>query len=104
MSDALAAGLAECIFEKATSKRLTAFNIISIHMNTMIALRRINTPMIPMVNNVSDNAMYAVISIIYNFAKMPTPKVDEAGAIENMSFILSFTFCLTIPLKISTAL
>ncbi len=64
VGDAFAAALAACMLENATIKRFTAFSISSTHMKTMIAFLRISTPAIPMVNNVSDNAMYALISII----------------------------------------
>ena len=40
-----------CIFENATNNKFTAFNINSMHMKIMIALRRVNTPIIPMLNN-----------------------------------------------------
>jgi hypothetical protein len=67
VGDAFAAALATCIFEKATSKRFTAFSINSTHMNTMMAFLRTSTPMMPMLNNVSDNTMYAFIFIKFNF-------------------------------------
>jgi hypothetical protein len=40
------------IFENATNNKLTAFNINSMHINTMMALRRVNTPTTPMLNKV----------------------------------------------------
>lgn len=45
---------AYCIFEKATSNRFTAFSISSMHMNTIMALRRTSTPVIPMQNSTSE--------------------------------------------------
>ncbi len=62
--NAFATGLNACIFENATSNRFTAFNINSTHIKMMIAFRRINTPIMPMINNASAKAMYALISII----------------------------------------
>ena len=47
----------KCIFENATSNRLTAFNINSMHIKIMIALRRVNTPTIPMQNKARDRNM-----------------------------------------------
>jgi hypothetical protein len=38
--------------EKATNKRFTALSISSIHIKTIIALRRVNTPITPMLNSV----------------------------------------------------
>ena len=46
-----------CIFENATSNRFTAFNISSIHMNTMMALRRVSTPIMPITNKAMDRNM-----------------------------------------------
>ena len=63
VGSAFAAGLIACIFEKASNKRFTALSINSTHMKIIIALRRTNTPMIPMVNKVSARAIYALISI-----------------------------------------
>jgi hypothetical protein len=40
-----------CIREKATSVRLQALSISSMHMKTTIAFRRISTPVAPIVNN-----------------------------------------------------
>jgi hypothetical protein len=85
VADDFIASLAACIFENATINKFTALSISSMHMNTMMALRRTSTPIIPMVNNVSDNAMYALMSIIYNFTYKPTPLFGEAGCIEKIS-------------------
>jgi hypothetical protein len=38
------------ILENATSSKFTAFSISSMHMNMIIALRRMSVPMIPMLN------------------------------------------------------
>ena len=43
--------------EKATKARLAAFNIISMDMNTINALRRIKTPRGPIVNNIDETVM-----------------------------------------------
>ncbi len=40
-----------CSREKVTSARFEALSISSTHMNSTIALRRISTPLAPMVNN-----------------------------------------------------
>jgi hypothetical protein len=97
---AFATGLAACIFENATRSRLTEFNISSMHINMIMALRRTSTPVTPMANRTNDKAIYALISITYNFTYRPTPSVEDAGATEKISSILF----LTTPLKISTAL
>src|SRR5262249_37845485 len=39
---------------KATNVRFTALSMSSTHMNTMIALRRINTPTTPITNNTAE--------------------------------------------------
>jgi hypothetical protein len=39
-----------CILENATNKRLTAFNMSSIHIKIMIAFLRVNTPTTPIQN------------------------------------------------------
>ena len=49
--------LAVCILLKATSNRFTALSINSMHIKIKMALRRMSTPTIPMVNNASDNAI-----------------------------------------------
>lgn len=54
---------ARCIFENAISKRLTEFNINSMHINTMIELRLVSAPMIPIQNKINDKNMYHLISI-----------------------------------------
>jgi hypothetical protein len=41
-----------CIFEKATNNKFTAFNINSMHINTIMALRLVSTPTTPMLNKV----------------------------------------------------
>jgi len=45
------------IFENATSRRFTAFSINSMHINMMIAFRRVKTPTIPIENNAMDRNM-----------------------------------------------
>jgi hypothetical protein len=57
VGNAFAAELAACMFENATNNKFTAFNINSTHIKTIMALRRVNTPTIPILNNVNDNAM-----------------------------------------------
>ena len=47
-----------CCAENATSKRLTAFNINSMHIKTMIALRRNKTPSTPMPKRIAQSVMY----------------------------------------------
>lgn len=54
---------ARCIFEKAISKRFTEFSINSMHMKTMIELRLVSAPIIPMQNKINDKKMYHLISI-----------------------------------------
>lgn len=56
-SFATVAILAVCILLNATSSRFTAFNINSMHIKISIALRRMSTPTIPIVNKASDNVM-----------------------------------------------
>ena len=46
-----------CIFENATSNKLAAFSINSIHIKMMMALRRVSTPMMPMQNNAKAKKM-----------------------------------------------
>ncbi len=46
-----------CIFEKATNNTFTAFNISSMHMNMIIALRLVSTPTIPIVKRAIDRKM-----------------------------------------------
>lgn len=41
-----------CIFEKATNKRFTAFNINSTHIKMMIAFLRVSTPATPIQKSV----------------------------------------------------
>lgn len=57
VAEAFTASLAACIFENATNNKFTALSMSSMHMKTMMALRLTKTPIIPMVNNVSENAM-----------------------------------------------
>ena len=91
---------AMCIFENATSNKFTEFSISSMHIKTMIELRLVSAPIMPMQNKAIDKNRYHLISIIYNFTYRPIPAVLEAGAIEKISLI----FFTSIPLKISTAL
>ena len=56
---------AKCILENATNKRLTEFNINSIHIKTMIEFRRVSAPIIPIQNKANDKNMYHLISIIF---------------------------------------
>ena len=53
-----------CILEKATSIKFTEFSINSMHIKTMIELRLVSAPMIPMQNNASDKNIYHLISMI----------------------------------------
>ena len=57
VADAFATALMACILEKATNNKFTALSINSTHMKIIIALRRIKTPITPIVNNATDNAM-----------------------------------------------
>ena len=95
-----AAAPLKCIFENATNKRFTEFNISSMHINTMMALRLVNAPMTPIQNNATAKNIYHLISISYNFTYRPIPIVFDAGFIEKISLI----FFAAIPLNISTAL
>lgn len=52
-----ASALAACILENATSNRLTALSMSSMHMKMMMTLRRVNTPIMPMQNRTSDSVM-----------------------------------------------
>ena len=49
---AIPTGDSACIFENATNKRFTEFNISSMHINTMMALRLVSTPIIPMLKRI----------------------------------------------------
>ncbi len=46
-----------CILEKATSKRLVAFSINSMHIKIMIAFRRVSTPTTPMQNKTIESVI-----------------------------------------------
>lgn len=54
---------ARCIFEKAISKRFTEFSINSMHIKTIIELRLVRAPIIPIQNKINDKNMYHLISI-----------------------------------------
>ena len=56
---------AKCILENATNKRLTEFNINSMHIKTIIEFLLVSAPIIPIQNNVNDKNMYHLISIIF---------------------------------------
>lgn len=43
-----------CIFENAINKRFTELSISSIHIKTIIELRRVSAPMMPIQNNATD--------------------------------------------------
>lgn len=58
-----ALALAKCIFEKATNNKFTEFNINSMHIKTMIELRLVRAPIIPIQNNATDKNIYHLISI-----------------------------------------
>ena len=55
---------ARCIFENATNSRLTELSINSIHIKTIIELRLVSAPIMPMQNNANDKNKYHLISII----------------------------------------
>lgn len=70
---------ARCIFENAISKRFTEFNINSMHMKTMMELRRVSAPMIPMQKRINDKNMYHFISIttiLHTGQLLPCSKQD----------------------------
>lgn len=54
---------ARCIFENATNSKLTELSINSIHIKTMIELRRVSAPMTPIKNKANDKNKYHLISI-----------------------------------------
>ena len=43
-----------CIFENAINSKFTELSISSMHIKTMIELRRVSAPMIPIQNNATD--------------------------------------------------
>ena len=90
----------KCILENATNNKLTELSMSSMHINMMIALRRVKTPTIPIQKSANDKNIYHFISIVYSLTYNPTPMVTEAGLSEKISFI----FLTAIPLKTSTAL
>jgi len=53
-----------CIFENATNSKFTEFNINSMHIKTMIELRLVSAPTMPMQNNANDKNIYHLISMI----------------------------------------
>ena len=55
---------AMCILENAISNKFTEFSISSMHIKTMIELRLVNAPIMPMQNKATDKNMYHLISII----------------------------------------
>ncbi len=55
---------ARCIFENAINSKFTELSINSMHMKTMIELRRVNAPIIPMQKRAKDKNRYHLISII----------------------------------------
>lgn len=57
-----------CIFEKATSNKFTEFSINSIHIKTMIELRLVSAPIIPIQNKTNDKKIYHLISITCCFS------------------------------------
>lgn len=54
---AIPAADSACIFENATSNKFAAFSINSIHIKIIMALRLVSTPITPMLNNATANAM-----------------------------------------------
>lgn len=54
---------ARCIFENATNNKFTELSINSIHIKTMIELRRVSAPMTPIKNKANDKNKYHLISI-----------------------------------------
>ncbi len=54
---------ARCIFENATNSRFTELSISSIHIKTMIELRRVSAPVTPIKNKANDKNKYHLISI-----------------------------------------
>src|SRR6185312_3687723 len=59
-----ALGTARCIFKNATSNRFTEFNINSMHIKTIMELRLVNAPIMPMQKRMADKNIYHLISII----------------------------------------
>lgn len=55
---------AMCILEKATNNKFTELSISSIHIKTMIELRLVSAPTMPMQNNATDKIMYHFISML----------------------------------------
>ena len=53
-----------CILENAINSKFTEFSISSMHIKTMIELRLVSAPMIPMQNKAIDKNIYHLISII----------------------------------------
>lgn len=45
---------AMCILENAINKRFTELSMSSMHINTMMELRRVSAPIIPIQNNATD--------------------------------------------------
>ena len=52
-----------CILEKATNNKFTEFSISSMHIKTIIELRRVSAPTTPMQNKAIDKNIYHLISI-----------------------------------------
>src|SRR5215467_7942046 len=61
---------------KAMKVRLTAFSISSTHMNTMIALRRINTPNRPMTKSTAEKKSASASTAFL----LPTLSAEHHGA------------------------
>src|SRR5579884_3048556 len=67
---------------KATNVRLTALSISSTHMNTMIALRRINTPNTPITNSTAEKNN-ASASILFSALLAKDHGADHRGEQEH---------------------
>lgn len=55
---------AMCILENATNNKLTELSISSMHIKTMIELRLVSAPIMPMQNNTTDKNIYQLVSIL----------------------------------------
>ena len=55
---------AMCILENATNNKLTELSINSMHIKTIIELRLVSAPIMPMQNNATDKNIYAPVSIL----------------------------------------
>ena len=79
---AKAFGAARCIFEKAISKRLTEFSINSMHIKTIIELRLVSAPIMPIQKRINDKNIYHLISITTILHINQHPGIYQMRAIE----------------------